>query len=81
MSTDAGTAPYRRSVAPGLPDARATTSPPGFETTTSARWSLVPETRGVTLKLVRSGVMSSLSMCAVGTGSIHTVCQMPDAPV
>ena len=55
--------------------------PPGLETTTSARWSLVPETLGVTVKPVRSEVMSSLSMCAARTGSIHTVCQMPDAPV
>ena len=69
-------------MAPGFPDARATTGPPpGLATTTSARWSVIPETRGVTLKLVRSGVMSSLSICAAGTGSAHTVCQMPDAPV
>ena len=69
-------------MSPGLPDARATTGPPpGFVTTTSARWSVAPETRGVTLKLVRSGVMSSLSMCAAGTGSTQTVCHMPDAPV
>jgi hypothetical protein len=59
----------------------ATSSPSGVETTTSARCLLVPETLGVTVKPVSSGVMSSLSMCAARTGSIHTVCQMPDDPV
>jgi len=52
-----------------------------LETTTSARSLLVPETLGVTVKPVRSELMSSFSMCEARTGSIHTVCQMPDAPV
>ena len=70
-----------RSGAPGGPERAVASPPPGLETATWTRLLSVPETLGVMVKPVRSEVMSSLSMCAVRTGSIHTVCQMPDDPV
>ena len=70
-----------RSGVPAMPTECATSSPSGVETTTSARCLRAPETLDVMVNPVRSEAMSSLSMCAARTGSIHTVCQMPDAPV
>ena len=63
----------------GAPDTVPTFRSPSHAVATT-RSVVVPDVRTVTWRVpvARSGVMSSRSMCAVATGSIHTVCQIPD---
>src|SRR3989442_3944687 len=64
---------------PGAPDTVPTFRSPSHAVATTGS-VVVPDVCTVTWRVLvaRSGVMSSRSTCALVTGSIHTVCQIPD---